>query len=193
MPKAKYKWEDVGEREWFETTTEEMQYTYNSDGMYLRSAGVVGTKELPWHAEIKNLGEWKFIGSFHTGREAKYAAIAAYEKRINAMRILLIRDSEKLLGSFDVGWRIVNRCEQTLETWWGNCKGDEAILQKLIADCRVVHTFIVEDARRNRHTLPIPVHSCRDYISEIGENYESTVVTLRCTMCGETWKEEVPQ
>ena len=78
--KARYKWtnEDYP-REWFETTTERMQYHYGA-GRYLASAPrLVGTKELPWVAEYKPHDKWLFVGEFHTGREARQAAISAFE------------------------------------------------------------------------------------------------------------------
>lgn len=76
---SKFKWEDVGEREYFELTTEAMQYHWREDARYLASAGgVAGSSQNPWLSEIKVNGKWIFVGAFRTGREAKAAAIAKY-------------------------------------------------------------------------------------------------------------------
>jgi hypothetical protein len=84
-----YSWRDCDFREYFEVTTERMQYHWTGPrdeddrgySHWLKSAGCpVGSKATPWVAEIKPADEWVFIGEFRTSREAKAAAIAAFSR-----------------------------------------------------------------------------------------------------------------
>jgi len=80
---GKLRWEDVGYREYLETTTERMQYCWagkdSGYSVWLESANrCVGSKDTPWFAEIKPLNEWIFVGEFHSGKTAKLAAIEQF-------------------------------------------------------------------------------------------------------------------
>lgn len=98
------------------------------------------------------------------------------------MRILLIRDSEKLPGSYDIGWCVFDPSGQPFKRYWGNCKGDETVLQSLIADCRTEHEFAVEDTRgalcadcghtrgEHRINLPSPCHHGRTDATALNPN-----------------------
>ena len=81
------KWMTVDYREYLEPTTKRLQYHWTGPrdedsrgyGHWLESAGRnVGSEDTPWVAEIKPKNEWIFIGEFHTGREAKAAAISEF-------------------------------------------------------------------------------------------------------------------
>ena len=81
MKPAKLKWEAVDFREYIETTTLAMQYHWQKGGRFLRSAGhVVGSRENPWLGEIMVNGEWAYVNSYHSAREARAAVVAAFEK-----------------------------------------------------------------------------------------------------------------
>lgn len=83
FPKFKFVDEDKT-REYFEVTTEAMQYHWGEGSRYLKSAQnqTVGRNGLLWAGEILVDGEWQFVGEFRTGKEAKKAVIDAYCKAI---------------------------------------------------------------------------------------------------------------
>lgn len=83
FPKFKFVDEDKT-REYFEVTTEAMQYHWGDGPRALASSptGHVGRNGLNWAGEILVKGVWKFVGEFRTGREAKAAVIEAFKKEI---------------------------------------------------------------------------------------------------------------
>ena len=85
----KFKFVDEGKtREYFEVTTEAMQYHWGAGSRYLKSAPnqAVGRNGLLWAGEILVSGEWKFVGEFRTGLEARKAVVKAYlEARANGL------------------------------------------------------------------------------------------------------------
>jgi hypothetical protein len=78
--KQKYRWEDVGDNEFFETTTEAMQYHFSKTCRYLESAERL--IEAGWVGEIYVNDAWQYIGLFTTRSDAKAAVISAYELAI---------------------------------------------------------------------------------------------------------------
>lgn len=78
---SKYKFVDEDKtREYFEVTTEAMQYHWGEGVRYLGSAPnqMVGLDGKLWSAEVLRNKKWFYVGSFKTGREARKAVIEAY-------------------------------------------------------------------------------------------------------------------
>lgn len=81
MKMNKFKWENVGDRSYLETTTEAMQVCYFENFSYLKSLnGYVGGLGKPWVGEILEDGKWKFVGEFLSKAGVIENTIVAYVK-----------------------------------------------------------------------------------------------------------------
>ena len=77
MTKQKFKWEDVGEREYLELTTEAMQFHWHESGFWRNPTTgefvILGNHK--WVSEILVNGKWKTVGKSKTAQEAKRTCI----------------------------------------------------------------------------------------------------------------------